>query len=124
MRKKTTTRNWITDSILTNKGRKALMRTSGLVHGMTVRSLLTEQLYATLETEDAYVTIPLHGKRTAQTTVFNLKQKAARLKGCQLRYVIEEDRTKVHAWLERTPTTPKRPTPPAALVNGSTSAAV
>jgi len=88
----------VTDSALLKKGRKALMKASGMGNG--TRSPLTQQLLDTIAYKDSYVSIPLRNGRTKATTIFNLKDKAKR-NDVVLHFTVSQDEKNVFAWFTR-----------------------
>jgi hypothetical protein len=89
----------ITNSTYKATGRKGLMQRYGMIGGFDTRSPLTAHLFATLETEESYVSVPLEGRSRA-TVIFNLKTKAERVKA-DLHYGVDESGKILHAWLTK-----------------------
>lgn len=87
----------VTDSALVSKGRKGLIKASGLG---SARSPLTQQLIETLSRPDSYVSIPLVNGRSKSTTIFNLKDKAKRNK-VQLHFTLSGDEKNIFAWFTK-----------------------
>lgn len=89
----------VKDSQYQPKGRKGVMQRFGMIEGYESRSPLTSQLFATLGEEDSYIQVPLATRRL-HTTVYNLRQKAARVKA-ELHFAVEPESKILYAWLTR-----------------------
>lgn len=101
---KRTKRTWpsyVKDSELLTEGRKEAAK---LGRPPILKSPLTQQLYATLSHPDGMVRIPLSANRSANATIFNLRQKAKRLKA-SLGYAVDQESKLIYAWLKRGPKT-------------------
>jgi len=88
----------VTDSAMVMRGRKGLMKASGMTGA--ARSPLTQQLVNTLNNGDSYVSIPLTGGRTKATTIYNLRDKAKRA-NVELHYTASGDGKQLFAWFTK-----------------------